>query len=101
MEKIEQVVKAIADNEYISSGEKYLVFVLGVPTVVRGSGNHISVKFADTMPKANKLEWGDRIINSLADTKLIHAYGTYRDISTKIGVCAIIYKFGSIKIKFG
>ena len=53
------------------------------------------------MPQPNKLGWGDRIINSLAGTKLIHAYGTYRDISTKIGVCAIIYKFGSIKIKFG
>lgn len=53
------------------------------------------------MPQPNKLGWGDRIINSLAGTKLIHAYGTYRDISTKIGVCDIIYKFGSIKIKFG
>ena len=99
MGKIEQVVKAIADNEYISSGEKYLVFVLGVPTVVRGSGNHISVKFADTMPQANKCEWGDKVINSLASTESVHAYGRYA-ISSEIGECDIVYAFGSVKIKF-
>ena len=99
MEKIEQVVKAIADNEYISSGEKYLVFVLGVPTVVRGSGNHISVKFADTMPQANKCEWGDKVINSLARTESVHTYGRYA-ISSEIGECDIVYAFGSVKIKF-
>ena len=99
MEKIEQVVKAIADNEYISSGEKYLVFVLGVPTVVRGSGNHISVKFADTMPQANKCEWGDKVINSLSHTESVHAYGRYA-ISSEIGECDVVYAFGSVKIKF-
>ena len=101
MKKIEQIAKAIADSNYICNGEKCLTFVLGVPTIIGGGEKLCSVKFADVMPQANKLEWGDRIINSLADTKLIHAYGTYSDISTKIGVCAIIYKFGSIKIKFG
>lgn len=99
MEKIEQVVKAIADNEYISSGEKYLTFVLGVPTVVRGKGNHISVKFADVMPQANKCEWGDKVINSLACTESVHAYGRYA-ISSEIGECDIVYAFGSVKIKF-
>ena len=99
MEKIEQVIKAIADNEYISSGEKYLVFVLGVPTVVRGSGNHISVKFADTMPQANKCEWGDKVINSLSRTESVHAYGRYA-ISSEIGECDVVYAFGSVKIKF-
>ena len=101
MKKIEQIAMAIADSNYICNGEKCLTFVLGVPTIIGGGEKLCSVKFADVMPQPNKLGWGDRIINSLAGTKLIHAYGTYRDISTKIDVCDIIYKFGSIKIKFG
>lgn len=101
MKKIEQVAKTVADNNYVSNGEKFLTFVLGVPTIIGGSEKCISVKFVDAMPHANKCEWGDRIINSLANTKLIHAYGTYYDIPTEIGACNIIYKFGSIRIKFG
>lgn len=100
MSKIEEVAKIIADNNaYLSNGKKYLLFVLGVPTQVRGNGNIAVVEFTDDMPHSRKLDWGDHVMNKLSLTQSRYSYGRYY-MSTIIGDCDIRYNFGSLSIKF-
>ena len=100
MSKIEEVAKIISDNNaYLSNGKKCLLFVLGVPTQIRGNGNLVVVEFTDTMPNARKIDWGDAVINRLGLTESLHSYGRYY-VATQIGDSDVNFKFGSVSIKF-
>lgn len=100
MKKIENVAKIIADNNaYLGNGNRVLLFVLGVPTQIRGNGNLVVVEFTDTIPNARKIDWGDAVINRLGLTESLHSYGRYY-VATKIGDSDVNFKFGSVSIKF-
>ena len=100
MKKIEEVSKIIADNNnYVSNGTKCLLFVNGVPTLLRGNGNIVVAQIADKMPSAEDFNWGDSIINKLAFTEQRHSYGRFF-IATIIGDSDINYEFGYVRIKF-
>lgn len=101
MNKIEEVSKIIADcNFYISNGKKCLFFVDKVPTLARGGGNLVVVEFAENMPHARKLEWGDEILNKLGQTTNNQfCYGKYL-MQTVVGKAEIDCMFGTMRIKF-